>query len=312
MPLSLRRAVKSALLLGLATSCGRSQSEAHAHVSADPVTSATSASSVRAPELGIPADQRHEPADLAAGERRPLILFLHGLGSSGKVAQLLGLPALAQRERVFLVAPDGSVDAQGRRYWDAHPACCNFERRQQDDVARLAALLDAYAAEPHVDPKRLYVVGFSNGGFMAHRLGCKLGDRLAAVVSIAGSGPSSDEICTVPSSLSVLEIHGDADEIVRFAGGHLFDRPELPTHASAHETFDGWARRLACRGQPQPGPALDLEAELPRSETTTENYPSCEHGSVSLWVVHGGTHYIGKGPAFREQIWSFLARSSRP
>ena len=65
-------------------------------------------------ELPLPPSQRHEPTGLAPGQRRPLLVFLHGLGSSGRFAfEGLGLGELGRRERVFIVAPDGSTDAAG-------------------------------------------------------------------------------------------------------------------------------------------------------------------------------------------------------
>jgi hypothetical protein len=75
-------------------------------------------------------------ADLARGERRPLLIFLHGLGGSG--AEALndpGLRALAEQGRMVLVAPDGTLDRAGRRFWNAGRACCNFDGKAVDDLA---------------------------------------------------------------------------------------------------------------------------------------------------------------------------------
>ncbi|HEX2674345.1 MAG TPA: PHB depolymerase family esterase, partial [Polyangiaceae bacterium] len=141
--------------------------------------SAKSAASAASDPLILPAAQIYQPSGLAKGERRPLLIFLHGLGASGKTAfDVLRLAAFGARERVFVIAPDGAVDGQKRQFWNAGSACCNFDHRDIDDVARLGQLIDAWRARPDVDSNRIYVTGHSNGGFMTERLACALGDRI--------------------------------------------------------------------------------------------------------------------------------------
>lgn len=295
-------------LFGLLLACSRNEPSP----SAQPAKISAPSSVPAAPAFEVPADRRYQPADLKPGERLPLLLFLHGLGSSGRIAfEGLGLQRLAERERFHLVAPDGTLDSRGRRFWNAHPACCDFEKRGVDDVARLGGLLDSLAREPHVDPRRLYVVGFSNGGFMAHRLACERGDRIAAIASIAGAGPAAGTACKA-ADIAVLEVHGDADEVVRYDGGNLFDRPELPSHASADDTLSDWGRRLSCGSEPRSGPALDLDRKLPGEETTTLSFDRCPGGSAALWRVRGGKHDIGADPAFHQRIWQHLSKYAKP
>ena len=191
-------------------------------------------------------------ADRAPDERLPLLLYLHGLGGSGSEALASpDLRALAQRHRMVLVAPDGNLDREGRRFWNAGGACCNFDGKAVNDVARLEALLFHWTQRPEIDPARVYVVGFSNGGFMAHRLACYMDDRLAAIVSIGGAGRAPEEACAPVSTIAVLEIHGDADPIVRYGGGHVLDNRAADPHPSAPETFHDWAERLGCQARDQ-------------------------------------------------------------
>jgi polyhydroxybutyrate depolymerase len=246
-------------------------------------------------------------ADRAPGERLPLLLYLHGLGGSGSEALTSPeLRALAQRHRMVLVAPDGNFDREGRRFWNAGGACCNFDGKAVNDVARLEALLFHWTQRPEIDPARVYVVGFSNGGFMAHRLACFMDDRLAAVVSIGGAGRAPEEACTPVSTIAVLEIHGDADPIVRYGGGHVLDNRAAAPHPSAPQTFHDWAERLGCPIQAKPKTiAVDLDPRLPGAETKIESYTDCPHGSVELWTVHGGGHQVAT-PAMLARVGEFL------
>ena len=247
-------------------------------------------------------------ADRAPGERLPLLLYLHGLGGSG--AEALASPevrALAQRHRMFLIAPDGNLDREGRRFWNAGGACCNFDGKAVNDVARLEALIDHWTERPEIDPARVYIVGFSNGGFMAHRLACYMDDRLAAIVSIGGAGRSREEACAPASTLAVLEIHGDADPIVRYGGGRVLDNQAAAPHPSAPETFHDWAERLGCPTETKPKTmTVDLDSRLPGAETKVESYTDCPHGSAELWTVRGGGHQVAT-PAMLARVGDFLA-----
>lgn len=247
----------------------------------------------------------------APGDRRPLLVYLHGLGGSGNEAlNNPALRALAERGRMVLVAPDGTLDRQGRRFWNAGPACCNADGKAVNDVARLEALISDWLQRPEIDPERVYVVGFSNGGFMAHRLACFMDDRLAAVVSLAGAGRGRDEACAPASPIAVLEVHGDADPVVRYEGGRVLDDRAFDPHPSARETFRDWAERLGCLGPPAVS-AADLDPRLPGAETRIEGHSGCPLGAVELWTVHGAGHQVAT-PALLERVGDWLAAHPKP
>ena len=255
----------------------------------------------------MPPGQIYLPHGLTGNERAPLLVFLHGLGASGKAAfDLLGLRALGERERTFVVAPDGTIDSKGRRFWNAHPACCDFDGRGVDDVAWLGTLLDEFSSAHPVDRERIYLLGYSNGGFMVQRLACRLSDRIAAFASIAGASPEVMEPCVIRSRLAALEVHGDADDVVAYGGGTLFGRAGAPRHASSPETLAFWSEHLGCEGKAKVGPSLDLDSRLPGTETRTEGFDGCRLGSAALWTVQGGTHLVWR-PKLVEQVWRFLS-----
>jgi polyhydroxybutyrate depolymerase len=257
------------------------------------------------PSLLVPKAQRYEPR-LEDGQRAPLVLVLHGLGGSGKLAfDRLGLAELGQRSGWFVLAPDGTMDKRGRRFWNADASCCNFDHASVDDVARLSALLHRMREHSRVDPARVYVVGLSNGGFMAYRLACRIGGSLAAVVSIGGAGPTGPESC-LPTDIAFLEVHGDADDIVRYDGGHVFDDPSVPAHLSARRTVRDWGVRLRCEPEPSVLGHHDLSPSLPGEETEALGYTHCENkGEAILWTVHGGHHILSTEPVLAE-VWQFL------
>jgi len=130
--------------------------------------------------------------------------------------------------------------------WDATAACCQprLGGRNGGDVPLLSAVVDAAEKAANIDASRIYVVGIANGGFMALRLACELGDRLAGVIAFA-SGLYANE-CTRPRSLpSMIIIQGDADVVVPYAGGKGSNGVPFPGHEETVSIFRGL---LNCSG----------------------------------------------------------------
>ena len=133
-------------------------------------------------EVDLPAG--YDPAKPA-----PLLLLLHGYGDRGAslASTRWNVAAAATPRGMLLARPNGTADSHGSRFWNATDACCDFESKAIDDVGYLTAVIDDVAAHYRVDPKRVWALGLSNGGFMAHRLACDAADRFAAVVSVSGA-----------------------------------------------------------------------------------------------------------------------------
>lgn len=259
------------------------------------------------PATSVTAEEVLGPDQIVAGERLPLLVVLHGLGGSGaQSARAWGLARFADRERVFVLAPDGAQDSRGRRFWNAHPACCDFEASAVDHVHELARRIDEVVLSAPVDAGRVFVLGFSNGGFMALRLACELGDRLRAAASIAGAGPAPETSGCSTTLPHVLLVHGDRDVTVRYEGGSVFDDPALARHASAAETFREWTLRAGCEGT-RAGATFDALSAIAGAETEELQSLACRTGSVTLWTVHGGTHAIGGSISLFERIWAYFA-----
>lgn len=266
---------------------------------------ATSSTSTAAPVERLDAEV-HVPKEETPDERFPLVVLLHGFGASAEAIEKgTDWPRFLDAKRAAWVAPNGPQDRSGRRFWDAGPSCCNLEHLPVDHVAQLRELITRALAEHPIDPKRVFVGGVSNGGFMAHRLGCELRTLVSGVVSISGAGPLSRASCPDGPPISVLQIHGNADDIVSYDGGHLFGKASYPKHVSAEKSAADWAVRLGC-GKPAPGEALDFEAKLPGRETKVTRFENCRGGRVELWTVESGSHYIGFRSPSQEAIWRFL------
>jgi polyhydroxybutyrate depolymerase len=237
----------------------------------------------------------------------PLVIVLHGYGSDGlNQAQYFGFLAGADKHGYLLAYPDGLIDVAGKRFWNATDACCNFYGNAVDDVAYLGAVVDDVVARYNVDPKRVYVAGHSNGGFMAHRLGCDRGDRFAAVVSLAGAVWQDASRCSALSLVNVLQVHGDADQTILYTGASAYP--------SAPQTVATWAEKNGCRGLLEAaGADKDLDTGIRGAETETASYEGCPPGgSVGLWTIRGGAHVPALGPAWEDEVWTYFQAHPKP
>lgn len=296
---------RSAWLLALLLSaCHRESAQKREPASAASPSAAPAPSPPALIPLELDATLR-VPA-LAAGSKASLLVLLHGLGSSGQDIEQSDWGRFASEHGVALLAPSGPRDSQGRRYWNADPTCCDFERHGLDHVAALRGLIEHALAVAPLDRSRVFVGGHSNGGFMAHRLACEAPDLVRAIVSIAGVGPLEPPTCKPIQNLRVLQVHGDADRIVPYPGGHLFSDPRLPQSASALGTVRDWAQRLGCNPTPRDESSLNFDEMLPGAETRVAAFSDCARGRVELWTVHGGGHSLGFTTPAPELIWNFL------
>lgn len=264
-----------------------------------------------APAVTAAADRLHVPA--GAGSKLPLLVFLHGLGGSGADLILgLKLDEMAEALGFAFLAPDGVLDHSGRRFWNATDSCCNFDRLEVDHVELLRQWITQATQSPRVDPERVYIVGFSNGGFMAYRAACELGPLLRGVVSIAGAGLAETARCQPAKQLDVVQIHGDRDPIVKFDGGHLFADSRRPRHPSAEASVAYWAKQDGCAGELVPVRDLDLDPRVPGAETRASSYGGCGDRRVELWRIVGGDHSAGLSRLSVKAIWDFIAANPTP
>ena len=153
----------------------------------------------------------------------PLILLLHGYGDTASgLMKAWQFERLVKNGQAYLIAPDGRRDRRGRQFWSATDACCNFDAADDSDSAYLQGLIQEALNLFPIDPKRIAVVGHSNGGFMAYRLACDASHLVSHIVVSAGSEWDQSTRCRAKNPVSVLHLHGEYDRIV-LANGRKLD-----------------------------------------------------------------------------------------
>lgn len=251
------------------------------------------------------------PTSYTADRAWPLVLLIHGYGAAGLAqAAYLGLTGTAERRGFLLAMPDGTLDATGRRFWNATDACCDFGGTRVDDVAYLTAVVDDVAARFRVDPGRVFVIGHSNGGFMTNRIACDRADRFAAAVSIAGATWSDSARCAPARTISMLLVHGVGDATVSFEGGSLDGRVNFP---SARNTAAAWARLNRCDATfTETSTRGDYDTAVSGEETRVGRHENCAPGGASeLWSMEGSGHIPGFNTAWNDAVVDWLEAHAR-
>jgi polyhydroxybutyrate depolymerase len=255
--------------------------------------------------------QVHVPPDLAPGRPAALVLLLHGYGASGaQQSAYFGFADLAATRGAIVAYPDGTVDPAGRRFWNATDACCDLYASGVDDVAYLTAVLDDLERRFAVDPRRVYVVGHSNGAFMAHRLACELAPRVAGIAALAGDVWDDASRCRPAAAVAVLQVHGDRDLVVPYSGGQIAGtQGAIP---SAAESVATWASLNGCTGGlTAAGERLDLDVLLAGAETRIDRF-ACTAAGAELWTIEGGGHIpVLRTPEWGDAILSWLEAHAR-
>jgi polyhydroxybutyrate depolymerase len=251
------------------------------------------------------------PAGYDPALRYPLVIELHGRGGNGAAAEsAFKMGQLADAHGLFVIAPDGTLDSPPSgtapaSFWNATDGCCNLYGSTVDDVAYLRSLICHARASYAIDPKRVYVVGHSNGGFMAHRLACDASDLVTAIISIAGVTWKEPARCQPAHAVSVLQIHGTKDAIVPYDGTSALVPGPAP---SAPATYETWAKLNGCAGDNAIGPIVDFDQSVPGNETVTLFKPASATCRVrtELWAVVGGGHAPSISSSTREFFVAWL------
>ncbi|BEV15952.1 prolyl oligopeptidase family serine peptidase [Herbaspirillum sp. DW155] len=224
----------------------------------------------------------------AIGEPQPLIIALHASGSSGSLmARATGLTEIAEAAGYMIVYPNGTGLAIDARTWNSGGCCGYAQMHKVDDVAFLRALIDKLVKDGLADPKRVYLVGVSNGGMMAYRMAAEAPElfRAVAVVSAVLDVPPE----TVKAPMPLLHIHGSDDPFIPFLGGIGKQEVSQVPRLSVARSIEAFIKADGAN----PRPAVNDIPDTANDGTTIRQYTyasKTDPQAVVLYEVKGGGH----------------------
>lgn len=177
--------------------------------------------------------QVHVPPGYDPAQPRPLVVVLHGLASNGEMIQeVTGWDDVADSEGLIVVYADGMLYPLR---WNAN-SNMNLE---SDDVQFFRDLVAEVSTQVSVDPKRIYVNGFSNGATMSAVIGCQAADVVAAI-GLVDPGILTEETlegCSPARPVPGIEFVGTGDV-------GMASRGEQDRSHQEFTPFLGWLLRV--------------------------------------------------------------------
>ena len=252
----------------------------------------------------------YTPSNWNSAQQMPLLLVLHGLTQTGPgVMNITQFNVLAEQQGFIVVYPDGINNA-----WNAN---MNLSVSSADDLGFIETLAQHFQNNFGTDPLRQYLVGFSNGGFMSHKIACESSMCFAGIATVSGNmSDTTAANCNPSFHPAVLHIHGTADAVVPYNGG-------AATGISVDETMNKWKGFLSCDAVPNtvnmPNTnAFDLS--FPQRITYLNGLNDLElikitgggHPWPGISTLVGGAGTINMDFYAPEIIWAFLSGKTCP
>lgn len=144
----------------------------------------------------------------------PLIVVLHGSGSRGSdnMRQLKGIPqvltetSLQKKHPCFVLAPQCPENIR----WSNRDG--EIDSQECDALRLVVQSLMEVRANYRIDENRIYLLGFSMGGYGAWELAARHPETFRKVVPIAGGG--NPKWAEQLKSVDIRAVHGTADGVV--------------------------------------------------------------------------------------------------
>lgn len=151
--------------------------------------------------------QINAPATFAGGKRIPLVVFLHGVGATGN-----------DNEKQVNVLPKtfASADNQAKRPCIVIAPQCPLGRSWPNMTGEIIALTKFIAKHLPVDPQRIYISGYSMGGFGVWAVLAEDAKLYAAAIPISGGG--NPDAARKMKDVPIWNFHGDVDDTVSVTG----------------------------------------------------------------------------------------------
>ena len=223
----------------------------------------------------------------------PIVVALHGFaGNARGFRSVAAWEPIADRENFIVVYPDGSSFPLR---WNIGPQA-NIPA--MDDVQFIRHVLADLSRAAVIDSERVYLTGFSNGGGMAHRIACRLSDRIAAVGIVDAIDGGMLGECATSRPVPLMAFFGTANPLAGLDYPGWFQglmnvsmELEPPLPAGAIDLWvEAWAKRNGCQVGPVTMPAI--------GSVTETRYEACQDdAAVVLYWIEGQGHAWPGGPA---------------
>ena len=152
------------------------------------------------------------PTIYSSSLKHPILFNLHGGASTAQeyMEYVSDMRSIAENENFILVYPQATSDSSGDPTW--HLGGENSKSTEVDDVGFIGKIIDDLSSIYSIDQTRIYVIGFSNGAYLAYEIGCLMNDKIAGIGVVAGHMfIDTFNSCSPSHPTPIINIHGTED-----------------------------------------------------------------------------------------------------
>jgi polyhydroxybutyrate depolymerase len=293
-------------------------STAHAHVqTASPTTTVASSTNPSKPcrseltpgdhDLTMVVGARtrvlivHVPTMLAPDDERPLVVDMHGSGSTAAQQEVVsGMNTAADADGFVVVYPQAIIRSGSGFLWNIPGVPLIGDRATPAHAADDIAFIEAMVAKLHtlacIDLSRVYATGLSGGARMSSQLACDASTTFAAIAPVSGLRLPAP--CPATRAVPVIAFHGTADPVDPYEGnGQAYWTYSVPVAAQRWSAHDG------CAATPK--------TAQPVAGVTLTDYTGCRDGAtVELYTLEGEGHEWPGGPTLPTSVTRLLGPQS--
>jgi len=234
----------------------------------------------------------HTPTGFTNSKPVPLVIMLHGGGGTMTNAQgFTNLNSVSNTNGFLAVYPQGyGIIPSGGFSW-ADGRGTSADIAGVDDLGFIDKLLNTLLTNYSIDTNKIYICGFSNGGFMTQRFACKQNQRFAAMASL---GSIMDTTlfanCNPKRPIPMLFMLGTADPFVPYNGGPMIGSGPVPPIVGIDTLINFWKQNNNCITSNSPITITDIDL-TDSSTVTLFNFTNCScNANVSFYKINGGGH----------------------
>jgi polyhydroxybutyrate depolymerase len=243
----------------------------------------------------------HIPPGYDGRQSLPMVVVIHGAFDTAKgMEKYSGFSTLADRENFIVLYPNGIGILGFLQHWNAGHCCGKAQQDKIDDVGFVASVIESAAQRFNVDRKRIFMLGFSNGGMLTYRFAAEKSELLAGAAALAASigsrTPETQIEWQIPrpaEPVPLLIMHGAADTNVPYEG-HASQRHDR-YYRSVDESVGFWTSRNGCR-QPEPLETLNNGA------VSLTKWSNCTSGKPVWFYTIRNWEHIWPGKYFTAKL----------
>ncbi|HTO16045.1 MAG TPA: T9SS type A sorting domain-containing protein [Edaphocola sp.] len=248
----------------------------------------------------------HVPANYNASNPAAVVVWLHGMGNIS-VAEVKNqypahqfVPIADTANFIILVPVAEDFPLLNMRAWNSQAGMLGISPNTDvDDFGYIDAMLDEVIDSLSINQNKIFICGFSMGGFMTQRFALQHNNRFAAYASVGGTIGGNVLSMTPGRPIRIAHFHGTQDATVGYVNNTF--------GMGAEEMLNFWIDNNAC----DTSPSLQLtytDNDPTNMSSILVDYSSYlnANADVEFHKLNGATHTWPVQTS--QKIWDFFSK----